>query len=117
MIAEAFGRRLLRAPGTAAEDIGWPGATRAMAYLQRLAATPVTEAQARSSAEAIAQADAAAAPSPRQRPAVAISAAVPKVAVAAPVAVSAGPLHRDQRPLIQQPPIPAPVFRSAAPRP
>ena len=117
VIAEAFGRRLLRAPGTAAEDIGWPGATRAMVYLQRLATTPVTEAQARASAEAIAQADAAAAPSPRQRPAVAISAAAPKVAIAAPVVVSARPFQRDQRPLIQPPTVAAPVFRSPAPRP
>jgi hypothetical protein len=120
VIANAFGRRLLRAPGTMAEDIGWPGATRAMAYLQRLAATPVTEAQARVSAEALAEADvAAAAGAPRLRPAagVTVAAAVPLSRVTTPAALSAGPLQADQRPLVQRPPVPAPVFGSPAPRP
>jgi hypothetical protein len=36
VIAEAYGRRLLRVPADAAKDIGWPNATRAMAYLNRL---------------------------------------------------------------------------------
>jgi hypothetical protein len=60
VVAEAFTRRLLRAPGWAAGDIGWPGASRAMAYLQRLAATPVTAAQAFTAAQKLAGADAAA---------------------------------------------------------
>ena len=57
VIAAAYTRRLLRAPADAAEDIGWPGATRAIAYLQRLAATPVTPAQASAAATALAEAD------------------------------------------------------------
>jgi hypothetical protein len=59
-VAEAFTRRLLRAPGWAADDIGWPNATRAMSYLQRLAATTVTAGQARLAAEALAHGDAVA---------------------------------------------------------
>jgi hypothetical protein len=59
VIAEAFFRRLLRAPGSAAAEIGWPGAARAMTYLQRLAATTVTLGQARLSAEALARAETA----------------------------------------------------------
>jgi hypothetical protein len=42
--------RVLRAPADVAEDIGWPNATRAMAYLNRLVATPVTERQATAAA-------------------------------------------------------------------
>jgi hypothetical protein len=57
VIEETFFRRLLRAPGSAAAEIGWPGAARAMAYLQRLAATTVTPGQARLSAEALARAE------------------------------------------------------------
>jgi hypothetical protein len=57
VIAAAYTRRLLRAPAAAAEDIGWPDATRAIAYLQRLAATPVTPAQASAAATALAEAD------------------------------------------------------------
>ena len=57
VIAAAYTRRLLRAPAAAAEDIGWPGATRAIAYLQRLAATPVTPAQASAAVTALAEAD------------------------------------------------------------
>lgn len=60
VIAGNFGRRLLRAPGPAAEEIGWPHATRAMTYLQRLASTPVTRQQAREAAHRLATADAAA---------------------------------------------------------
>jgi hypothetical protein len=60
VVAEAFTRRLLRAPGWAADDIGWPDATRAMTYLQRLAATTVTAGQARLAAEALARGDAVA---------------------------------------------------------
>jgi hypothetical protein len=61
VIAAAYQRRLLRAPGTAASDIGWPGATRAMSYLHRLAATPATEVQAAAAARELAAADTAAA--------------------------------------------------------
>jgi hypothetical protein len=59
VIAEAYFRRLLRAPGSAAAEIGWPDAARAMTYLQRLAATTVTLGQARLSAEALARAETA----------------------------------------------------------
>jgi hypothetical protein len=61
VIAEAYGRRLLRAPGWAAAEIGWPGATRASGYLQRIVATPVTSAQAHAAVSAVARADAEAA--------------------------------------------------------
>ena len=62
VIAEAYGRRLLRAPAAAAGDIGWPNATRAMAYLNRLVVTPVTESQAAAAAGLLAAVDAAASP-------------------------------------------------------
>jgi len=58
LVATRYARSLLRAPRWAAPDIGWPGATRALAYLDRLAATPVTEPQARAAAELLATADA-----------------------------------------------------------
>lgn len=125
VIAEAYGRRLLRAPGAMAEDIGWPNATRAMAYLHRLAETPVTEAQARASATAIARADAAAAAgvggvagAPRQGPAPAITVAT----VAAPISVTApavslsGPLQGNPTLSVhQRPSAPVPVFRPPSP--
>jgi hypothetical protein len=57
VLAEAFGRRLLRAPGWAGQDIGWPAATRAMTYLQRLAATSVTREQAHHAASSLARTD------------------------------------------------------------
>jgi hypothetical protein len=57
-VATWYGRSLLRAPRWAADEIGWPGASRAMAYLDRLTATPVTESQARVAAEFLAFADA-----------------------------------------------------------
>jgi len=60
VVAEAFTRRLLRAPGWAAGDIGWPDASRAITYLQRLAATPVTAAQAYTAAQTLAGVDAVA---------------------------------------------------------
>jgi hypothetical protein len=60
VITEAYGRRLLRAPVDAAEHIGWPNATRAMAYLNRLVITPVTESQAAAAAGLLASVDAAA---------------------------------------------------------
>jgi hypothetical protein len=72
VIAEALFHRRLRAPRTAADDIGWPDATRAMAYLQRLADSPATGAQARASAKALAEAGTTAAfvgrVPPRHRP-------------------------------------------------
>jgi hypothetical protein len=43
-------RRLLRAPGWAADQIGWPFGRLALAYARRLAATPVTREEARASA-------------------------------------------------------------------
>jgi hypothetical protein len=42
--------RLLRAPAWAAPDIGWPYGQDAVAYLRRLASTPVTLAQAQAAA-------------------------------------------------------------------
>jgi hypothetical protein len=105
VIAEAYGRRLLRAPADAATDIGWPDAARAMAYLHRLAATPVTGAQAESAATLLATVDAAAsqarqpvpaAPAPRHAPAV------------TPVP--------EQRRLLQQPPALVPGCGSPTPR-
>jgi hypothetical protein len=81
VIADAYGRRLLRAPADIAQDIGWPDATRAMAYLNRLAATPVTESQAAAAAGMLAAVDTAAsqarqqmtAPSPAARHAPAVT--------------------------------------------
>ena len=81
VIADAYGRRLLRAPADIAQDIGWPDATRAMAYLNRLAATPVTESQAAAAAGMLAAVDTAAsqarqlmtAPSPAARHASAVT--------------------------------------------
>lgn len=55
-IAEAFGRRLLRAPGWV--DVGWPGASIAANYLQRMLATPVSGGQAKAAVKAIAASDA-----------------------------------------------------------
>lgn len=59
VVARAFGRRLLRAPGWAA--IGWPKATQASSYLERLMETSVTGAQARAAVHAVVRADAEAA--------------------------------------------------------
>jgi hypothetical protein len=70
VLAEAFGRRLLRAPGWAGQDIGWPAATRAMTYLQRLAATSVTREQAGRAASTLARTDA---PAPGTAPAAAVT--------------------------------------------
>jgi hypothetical protein len=94
IVATRYARSLLRAPSWAAGDIGWPGATRALAYLDRLAATPVTEPQARAAAAFLATADAG------------------------------GPAHQGhlpqaapaQRPPAQLPPPPAPARRGPAPR-
>jgi hypothetical protein len=57
VIGEAYARRLLRAPGTAAEEIEWPAMRRAMTYLRRLAETPVTPKQASEAAIWLARAD------------------------------------------------------------
>lgn len=56
VVAEAYGRQLLRAPGWV--EVGWPGATRASSYLERILSTSVTRAQARTAVDAIARADA-----------------------------------------------------------
>ena len=57
VIGEAFARRLLRAPGIAADEIGWPRMTRAMTYMRRLAETPVTQRQAAEASGWLARAD------------------------------------------------------------
>lgn len=71
VIGEAFARRLLRAPGPFAEEIGWPGMTRAATYMRRLAETPVTHRQATEAVGWLAKADAEAlrsVPGPRLAP-------------------------------------------------
>jgi hypothetical protein len=105
VIAATYTRRLLRAPTDAAADIGWPGATRATAYLQRLVATPVTQAQASASAMALAEADTTAR-APR-----------PPVGIA-PTSRAAlnRQLRREERHLLQPPPPLAPGRGSPAPR-
>jgi hypothetical protein len=111
VIAEAFGRRLLRAPVTAATDIGWPDATRAMAYLNRLATTPVTAAQAEGAATVLAAVDNAArqqvtaALASRHTPALTLTPNVP------PVTMTQG-----QRPLLPEPPALVPGCGSPVPR-
>jgi len=102
VIAEAFGRRLLRAPADAAADIGWPNATRAMTYLNRLVATPVTEAQAAAAASLLAAADATRTPHPASAP--------------APAARQAPALVPAERPTLLQPAAPAPRTGPTAPR-
>ena len=106
VIAEAYGRRLLRAPADAAEDIGWPNATRAMAYLNRLVVTPVTESQAAAAAGLLAAVDAAA------------SQARPQTTAAAPAARPAPAVTPapGERRLLQQPPALVPGRGSPAPR-
>jgi hypothetical protein len=51
---------LVRAPGWAADDIGWPDARHAMRYFHRIAATCVTAAETYMAALALARADATA---------------------------------------------------------
>ena len=106
VIAEAYGRRLLRAPADAAEDIGWPNATRAMAYLNRLVVTPVTESQAATAASLLAAVDTAA------------SQARPQATVVAPVTRPAPVVMPapEERRLLQQPPALLPGRGSPAPR-
>ncbi len=105
VIAAAYTRRLLRAPADAAQDIGWPGATRATAYLQRLVATPVTQAQASAAATALAEADSVAR-APR-----------PSAGIApAPRTAPNRPLRREERHLLQPPPPLAPDRGSPVPR-
>jgi hypothetical protein len=53
VISRTFERRLLRAPGWAADDIGWPEASQAHSYLTRLASTRVSESQARHAARTL----------------------------------------------------------------
>jgi hypothetical protein len=107
VIAEAYGRRLLRAPADAAEEIGWPNATRATAYLNRLAVTPVTESQAAAAADLLAAADAAASRASRQMTAAAPSARHAPVVTQAP----------GERRLLQPPPALIPGRGSPVPRP
>jgi hypothetical protein len=107
VIAEAYGRRLLRAPAAVAADIGWPDATRAMAYLHRLATTPVTGAQAEAAATLLATADATAASQARQQ----LTAAAP----AARHAPAVPPVPGERGPL-QPPPALVPGCGSPAPR-
>ena len=56
-VRSSFAYRMLRAPGWALALTGWPDAHHAMRYLDRLAATPVTKAQALTAAQALAAAD------------------------------------------------------------
>ena len=105
VIAEAYGRRLLRAPAAVAADIGWPDATRAMGYLHRLAATPVTEAQAEAAAVLLAKVDAAASQARQQ---------VTHAPAARPATVVAP--SQEQGRLLQQPPPLVPGRGSPAPR-
>jgi hypothetical protein len=106
VIAEAYGRRLLRAPADAASDIGWPDATRAMAYLNRLVATPVTESQAAAAAGLLAAVDAAAGQARQQ-------VTVPAPAARHAPAVTPTP---GRRRLLQQPPPLVPGRGSPVPR-
>jgi hypothetical protein len=106
VIAEAYGRRLLRAPAEAAEEIGWPNATRATAYLNRLVVTPVTEAQATAAADLLAAADAAASRASQQMTTAARTARRTSAVTQAP----------GERQLLQQPPALAPGRGSPVPR-
>ena len=106
VIAEAYGRRLLRAPADAAQDIGWPNATRAMAYLNRLVATPVTEPQAAAAAGLLAAVDAAA--SQARQPMTAPAPAARRGPAVTPIP--------GERRLLQQPPALIPGRGSPAPR-
>jgi hypothetical protein len=105
VIAEAYGRRLLRAPADAAEDIGWPNATRAMAYLNRLVVTPVTESQAAAAAGLLAAVDVAASQARQQMTAAPAARHAP--------AVTPAP---GERRLLQQPPALVPGGLSPVPR-
>ena len=107
VIAEAYGRRLLRAPADAAQDIGWPNATRAMAYLNRLIVTPVTESQAAAAASLLAAIDTAASQARQQMTADAHKARHAPAAAAVP----------GERRLLQEPPPLLPGRGSPAPRP
>lgn len=97
-----FADAMLRAPGWALRDTGWPAAHRALGYLDRLAATPVSAAQARDAALTVRAARDHAdqrlfeRPAPRRR-----SVPAPRPAL------SPGPAR--QRPLSPPPPLPAPA--------
>jgi hypothetical protein len=60
-VRHELARRMLRAPGWAAPMTGWPFGQNAVAYLDRLTATPVSPAQATDAARQIAVEDAEAA--------------------------------------------------------
>src|SRR5262249_25665042 len=113
VVADAYTRRLLRAPAAAAGDIGWPGGTRATGRApprpppspHRPPPTPAPPAQPRPAATALAEADAAAS-QPQPAPA-----AVARARHAAPGRVPAPwatPL---------QPPAPVPGRGTPVPRP
>jgi hypothetical protein len=73
-IRSSFTHWLAFAPGWGADDIGWPDARHARAYLNRLAMTPVSEFQALRAAQALARADTeAAARAGAATPAVAVA--------------------------------------------
>ena len=93
-VASWYSRSLLRAPRWAASEIGWPGAGRAMAYLDRLAATPVTEPQARAAAEFLATADAGGQAHQGHLPQFAPSERTPVLPAPARAAVRSGPAPR-----------------------
>jgi len=52
-VAAQLARRMLRAPGWAADQVGWPAGEWAQHYLGRLAATPVRETAARQAVAAL----------------------------------------------------------------
>jgi len=56
-VSSELGRRLLRAPGWAAGQVGWPAGHWAQQYLRRLGATPVTSQAAEEAARALAVED------------------------------------------------------------
>jgi hypothetical protein len=93
-VASWYGRSLLRAPRWAADEIGWPGASRAMAYLDRLAATPVTESQARAAAGLLASADAGSPAYQGHLPQFAVAQRTPLLPAPAPVATRPDPAPR-----------------------
>lgn len=66
-VRHELARRLLRAPGWADQAVGWPFGHHALAYFDRLAATPVDRKQAESAARGLIR-DAALASEPVDRP-------------------------------------------------
>jgi hypothetical protein len=93
-VASWYSRSLLRAPRWAADEIGWPGASRAMAYLDRLAATQVTEPQARAAAELLSYAGAGGQAYQGHLPQAALAERAPLLPATAPAAARRGPAPR-----------------------